>query len=804
MTIARQDYFVDPQRISRITRPFVLALTMIFLVLTSQAQTGKGTITGVVKDSVGAPLSHVSVLLKGTGKGTITNDAGEYTLKNVPEGKNILIIRSTSHKTVEEQVAVIAGQTTAVPAIQLQQAVRQLDAIEIQSERTGYKATSVSQSLRLQTPILETPQNIQVVTKEVIRDQQIFDMHEGMTRNVSGAQRIVHWESYARINMRGGQLTAFRNGMNAQINPWSPLTEDMSMVERIEFVKGPAGFMLSTGEPSGFYNVVTKKPSGIEKGEVTITLGSYETYRTTVDLDGKLSKNGKLLYRFNAMGQMKGSHVNFAYNNRYSFAPVLKYLVDDKTAVTLEYNQQYFQTNTIGGTYAFSKHKYADLPRSFTSAEPNLDPTVVNDKSVLVILEHQINDQWKFTAQGGYIHHRQRGQSMWPTGNVFTVDNDSLAKRWINIWDALGMNRSGQMFLNGNVNTGNIHHAILTGIDLKFSDYYADWNQGYTFDSTFNVYKPTYGGIILPEWDRSKDLRETGARYSYSYNAFYLQDELGFFDNRLRITLAGRYTRNKAYNVYSVQTNNSKFTPRAGVSYSVNKATSAYFVYDESFMENPGTDWQGKKFDPLTGQNIEFGVKRNWMDENWTSSLAVYQITKNNVLVSDTEHTQGGTFFSRQSGQQQIKGVELDVRGKILNNLEVVINYAYTNAEITEDTEPQFVGNTVPGTSKHIQNTWVTYRFGEGTALNGLKASIGYQYLVGRVAGLVYDKSVNELPDYFRLDGSIGYQTNKISLNLIVNNILDEYLFTGGVSTGVYYWQSEPGCNFRLTAGYRF
>ena len=119
-------------------------------------------------------------------------------------------------------------------------------------------------------------------------------MLEGVTRNVSGATKIEHWDNYARITMRGSNVGAFRNGMNVS-TAWGPFTEDMSMVERIEFVKGPAGFMLANGDPSGFYNVVTKKPSGRNKGEVGISLGSFDLYRATADLDGKLIQRWKII-----------------------------------------------------------------------------------------------------------------------------------------------------------------------------------------------------------------------------------------------------------------------------------------------------------------------------------------------------------------------------------------------------------------------------------------------------------------------------------------------------------------------------
>ena len=130
-------------------------------------------------------------------------------------------------------------------------------------------------------------------------------MLEGVTRNVSGATRIEHWDNYASITMRGSNVGAFRNGMNVStaLGPADRRYEHGRT--DIEFVKGPAGFMLANGDPSGFYNVVTKKPSGRNKGEVRVSLGSFDLYRATADLDGKLSRDGKLLYRLNVMGQIE-------------------------------------------------------------------------------------------------------------------------------------------------------------------------------------------------------------------------------------------------------------------------------------------------------------------------------------------------------------------------------------------------------------------------------------------------------------------------------------------------------------------
>ncbi|HCC31839.1 MAG TPA: TonB-dependent siderophore receptor, partial [Marinilabiliales bacterium] len=299
-----------------IQRRILLGIFLFIETVSVIAQTGN--ISGKVTTSDGNAAEYVNIILVGANKGTIVNAQGTYEIKEVRAGTFTLRVSFVGLVPQNKQIQVEADKTTTVDFV-LNENSEELKEVVIIANPSKYVTDYPSITLRLKTPLLEVPQNIQVVTKQIIQDQQIFDMLEGVTRNVSGATRVEHWDNYAQINMRGSQIAGFRNGMNVQ-STWGPLTEDMSMVERIEFVKGPAGFMLANGEPSGFYNVVTKKPTGVTKGEATMTIGSFDTYRTTLDFDGKLNKEGTLLYRLNVMGQMKGSHRDYEYNNRFSFA----------------------------------------------------------------------------------------------------------------------------------------------------------------------------------------------------------------------------------------------------------------------------------------------------------------------------------------------------------------------------------------------------------------------------------------------------------------------------------------------------
>lgn len=772
---------------------------LLFLLLffySAQVFAQTGSIKGSVVTKDGKVAEFVNLILIGTQNGAIVQRDGTYVIDNVKPGKYTLKASFVGVGTQSKTVVAEAGKTVNADFV-LTESSKELTEVVVTANPSKYVADYPSVSLRLKTPLLEVPQNIQIVTKQILQDQQIFDMLEGVTRNVSGARRMEHWDNYALIYMRGSQIAAFRNGMNVTMS-WSPQPEDMSMVERIEFVKGPAGFMLANGEPSGFYNVVTKKPTGITKGEVGMTVGSFDTYRATLDLDGQLDKSGKLLYRLNVLGQSKGSHRPYEYNNRVSVAPVIKYKFNDRTSLTAEYTYQKNVMSMIGSNYSFSAKGYNDLPVDFTTAEDNMTPTTLTENSAFLTMVHNFNDNWKFTGQIAYINSKQIGQSMWPTG--FSANKDTLY-RATSIWDYEGESKVGQFFINGDVQTGFLKHRILGGIDMGDKSFYHDWAQAGAL-KPLNVYHPVYGQIAAsqyPVFDRSHSIRERGVHYRQSYVGYYAQDEISMFRDKLRLTLAGRFTTASDLDPYSGTIDASKFTPRAGLSYSIDKNTSLYGVYDQAFVPQAGADKQGNSFKPITGDNVELGLKREWFGGNWVTSLSLYKITKNNVLTADPNNMN----FSVQLGQTVTKGIEFDVRGQITEELNLTANYAYTDGVVTKDTDPAKVDISVPGISAHLGNAWLTYRASKG-AVKGLGLSLGAQYQGGRTSWYVFDGTSQSLPDYFRLDGAVSYQLNKFTIALNVNNITSKHLYSGAQLGSLYYWQSEPLINSRLNITYKF
>ena len=791
-------------------RTVLLTLSLAVLSLLSTALYAQtGSVRGTIYSSDSLPAAFVNVTLNNTTQGSTTNDQGIFEIKNVAAGRYTLLTSYVGRQGVAQSITVAAGETTVVPDITLRVNQEAMREVVIQGIRgDDYLANLPSQSLRLPGPLVETPQNIQVITKEVIKDQQAIDMLETVTRNVSGAQMVEHWGTFARVNMRGFKIPAFRNGFNVDL-PWGPLTEDMAIVERIEFVKGPAGFMLSSGEPGGLYNVVTKMPQPDQPNEVSLTVGSFNTLRGTLDVGGQLGTTDKLQYRLNLMGSTKGAHRDYEFNNRYTVAPSLRYQLNEQTSVAAEYLYQYSQLSLIGAAYVFSANELGDLPRNFTLAEPNIDPSQVSEHNVFIDFNHRLSPDWEITAKIGYQRYEQIGNSLWAAG----VEPNGDIIRTLSSFDAFNEAKLGQLYLTGHL-SGRVQHEILAGLDLGQKDYYADWWQSGVIGGSlpFNIYDPQYGvpADSLPVFDRRENIRQRATSGTYPaiigqrYTSLYVQDQLAFFDNQARLTLGGRVTSYRGWS-YGSATDDDVFSPRVGLNVTVAKNTTVYGLYDQSFIPQAGASEAGDAFIPVRASNLEAGAKRSWADGRWNSTLSAFQITKENLVVGDPdpEVLAVNPYAQIQLGQAVSKGVEFDVQGELVTGLQLILNYAHTNVEITEDTNAENVGNRLPGHARHTTNGWLQYQF-QHNDWQGLGVSLGAQYQADRASWAVGEDNDSLLPNYFRLDGAVSYQHDDFRVGLNVYNLLNDYLYSGSTYPGYYYWQTEPGANFRVNVAYQF
>ncbi|WP_293913022.1 MULTISPECIES: TonB-dependent siderophore receptor [unclassified Sphingobacterium] len=683
-----------------------------------------------------------------------------------------------------------------------------IDEIEISSKYyKRYNAKQLSEGLRLEALLLKAPQNIQVINSEVFKDQGISNLNEAATRNVSGTLREeLHNGISPDIYSRGGYISAQRNGVDMRPLGKGPIGDDISIIERVEFLKGPSGFMHAISDPSGSYNVVTKKPRGETRRSVDLLTGSFGLLRAAVDLDGKLDKDNKIQYRINTMAMRANGFLKYDRNNRMIFAPSLTYKFSERSSLTAEYIYQ--QLNYLLLSEAqMSPYGFGTLPIDFTITDPSIRPFIGNDHNAFLTYQNRFRKEWEFTAKLAYINSGYNGTLFWV--NSANKDNIDILDRNL-VYDSNKYRvLSSQLYINGHFRTGSVGHHIITGIDVN-SKLSRNWDTWGTASTVYplSISNPVYTQTILNngkggDFDSENIISSEGnkIRRQLSYASAYFMDELMFLDDKLLVSLGLRLTvSNGKTNDYGTKGDSEDLvlTPRIGINYSLDANTSLYALYDQSFLPQVGLAVDGNALKPLQGVNYELGIKRDWMEGRWNTSLSVYHIERNRLITPDPTSN-----LIYQTGESQSRGIEFDLKGRLARGLNAIINYAYTDSKITADEiNPTAIGLATPNRVRHIQNTWINYLL-PMQHIKGFTVSVGYQLLSGRTERFS-SVAPADLKDIFRLDAGAGWSNEKYRVNLIVNNVLNDKMYSTAWRNGardMYYWVQVAPIHARLSLG---
>ena len=171
------------------------------------------------------------------------------------------------------------------------------------------------------------------MTKELIADRQAFQLADAV-KIVAGVIPSSFYNQYAIRGISQNEEGQIINGMRTrQYYFLQPLTTN---IERVEVIKGPASATFASVDPGGSINLVTKKPLAQDRKEVSMSVGSFSTIRSTLDFTGPLNGSKTLLYRVNAAYQEARSYRDLVGNKSVLISPSMSYIPNDKTAVNVE------------------------------------------------------------------------------------------------------------------------------------------------------------------------------------------------------------------------------------------------------------------------------------------------------------------------------------------------------------------------------------------------------------------------------------------------------------------------------------
>ncbi|WP_375479815.1 TonB-dependent siderophore receptor [uncultured Nostoc sp.] len=700
---------------------------------------------------------------------TVTGEAGLPTVELFDSDEGLifgLTPVTSSAQTPQQPPAQQQPETQTNPEQPLDSQTDEPIELVVTGDQDGYSVPNASTATGTDTPIRDIPFSIQVVPQEIIRDQQVTRTEE-VLRNVSGItyQGSGNNRSGADFSIRGfSDAAILRDGFRRYGVIQAPL--EVANLERIEVLKGPASILYGAIEPGGLINAVSKQPLSQPFYETELQVGNQGFVRPRFDFSGPLTDDGKVLYRLNGLYQRLDSFRNLDQEDRRIFiAPTLVWKIDDRTdlGISLEYIDNNrpadFGIPAIG-------NRIADVPRDRITSEPS-DAVTNEYLNVGYNLEHRFNQNWKLRNAFRYSSYDYDFNVV---ALPFTFDEATgTVDRFFASQDGHDENYTLQANVVGEFATGSINHTLLFGADYIHSA----TNEFTLFDFTpqqLNLFNPVYG-VAKPSEDTLPPYG--GSNTTSNRWGFYLQDQISLLQN-LKLLAGIRYDtiESNTVNVPGQVTqlgettrNDDAFTPRVGILYQPSKAVSLYASYSESFTPNTTNTATGEPLEPQRGKGYEFGVKTEFLNGKLFATLAYFDITKQNVSVTDPNFS----LFSIASGEQRSRGVEFDIAGELLPGWKIIASCAYIDGEVTADTNPELIGNRLYGIPKHSASLWTTYEIQRGN-LQGLGLGVGFNYVGERQGDLTNSFQVDS---YLTTNAAIFYRRNNWRFALNFKNLTD-------------------------------
>ncbi|MCD7044388.1 TonB-dependent siderophore receptor [Pseudomonas sp. MAFF 311095] len=643
----------------------------------------------------------------------------------------------------------------------------------------GYRATRSASATKTDTALRDIPQSISVIPATVLKDlgstnvERALEFAGGVSKqNNFGGLTLYEY------SVRGFTTSEFyQDGFSA--NRGYPSTPDAANIERIEVLKGPAASLYGRGDPGGTVNIVTKKPQPEAFTTLQTSAGSWDRYRTAVDVNTPLDGEGNVLSRVNLAVEDNHSFRDHVQSKRVFVAPSFSWQLDPDTHLLVE-------SEFVRHSSTFDRG-VVDAPgvsRSTFLGEPNDGDIDNHNNRIQATLEHHLNDAWKLRLAS---HYKQG--SLWGDASenrALNADGHTLDRRYRE--RSMGWHDSiTQLELRGLFDIGSWQHELLIG--TEYEDYRKKERVTAIGGSRYpiDLYNPVYGQP-KPNGTRSG----TDFFEQTKSQALNLQDQIIFTD-RLRGMVGARFehfeqstddfTRNHAK---SRQTHDA-LTQRAGLLYQLTPQIGVFANASTSFKPNSGLDANGKTFKPEEGVGYEVGIKSELFDDRLSATLAAFHIEKENVLALDP-----ATNTSRAMGKARSQGFDLQLTGQVTEAVRVIGAFAYIDAEVTKGDKAIPAGSRILGVAKRSGSLLGVYEFQDGV-LRGSDLGAAFTY-VGDRSGEAGTRF--ELPAYHTVDLLAHYKaTENVTVGLNLNNLFDEKYYERSYSN---YW-INPGEPRNLT-----
>lgn len=677
----------------------------------------------------------------------------------------------------------VLAQQTAVPT----DGDKSLPSVTVKSDSEradgpvhGFAAKRSATATKTDTPLIETPQAISVVTRDQFEAQGALNLRDvtGYSAGVANSYYDSRGDSF---KFRGTDPVQYLDGLQRGISFYNIARPDPYTLERVELLRGPSSVLYGQGSVGGVLNLVSKRPQAEASREVALQLGNYDRRQIALDMTGLLDTEGQWLYRLVAIGRDSGTQVNYVPDDRFVLAPSLTWAPSKDTSLTLQYLRQVDKSGSLIG---FFPHQgtllpslYGQIPTSTFTGEPGFDRYNTAQTSIGWLFSHRFNDtltvRQNFRASDSDVDYRTAYTSFAanaatgrPARPVFNAD-----QRTVNRDISITLNGLKVRVLDNQAEakftTGTVSHTVLGGID--FQEYETTQRTARGLAPALDLYNPVYGNYTAPTvftvTPKVKQ-RQLGA---YAQEQAKWDRWVGVFG--LRHDSAKSDTEGRPL----VAVDDSATTYRAGVVYLADNGIAPYASYSESFLPLGGVDFFGVPYKPQRGKQFELGVR--WEPVGGRSSLlaAIYELRDTNRKTTDPSNP----LNSLQIGEVTAKGVEIEGRFSPYGGWNATVAYSFTDARVSQSTGAD-QGKRLASVPEHNASAWLSNRFTVPGVGGAFTLGGGVRYIGDSWDGL----DALRTPSATLLDLLLAWDSGPIRFALNVNNATDKVQITTCLARG--------------------
>lgn len=792
---------------------FALALFVIIGISFVNAQVIKGRVV----DEKGEPIPSATVVVKELQKGVSTDVKGRFRFTHLPNRELTLEVSFVGYN---KNIKKVDLRENGEINLQFDMVVdtRNLNEIEVFGER--YKQPEKLDAItRMPLRPSEQIQSISVISDKVISEQGALTITDAV-RNVPGVTLFGSYggvkESMSLRGFRG--IPVLKNGVrtDSQFQTASMQT-DMAGVESIQVIKGSAaitqGVITDLGNAGGVINVVTKTPKFVNSGEVALRVGSWGQVRPTFDVQTVLDSKNTIAFRLNGAYERADNYRAIVSSDKVYINPSLEWRPDDKTTVTLEMDYMNENRTPVTSTVnlaAADEEALYDMPYSKFLG---LRGDNVNSKTLTYAarITRQLAD--KISIRAAYFNSSYNVDNT-STGLAALKSNPTdynLKQRTISRSLRDDKNSTFQLdFVGRDVYTGPIKHTFQVGFDYRIADA-TTTNLGSMVVDTIDV----LANKISNDMPSTLKLTGAGDPVQAKYTTYgIMAQEVMTINEYIKVILGLRYSSISTLNATAGTTTGDAWNPMFGLMVTPIKNVNVFGSYTTSTSLRSAaqvlTD-SVTQAGPSTTKQWEVGFKSDWLDNRLRFNFTYFNIKTENLTNSEyIEGTNTATGYYYKAGTLKRNGIEVELNGRILSNLQVMLGYAYLNARYADS--PSYVNGSAPmNAPKHTANGWVYYTVDRG-AVKGLSIGVG-TYYVGKRPVNEYSLAPDghgspvgtkpfDMPAYTTVNAQLAYTYKKVTARVFFNNIFDE-LGYNAYYRGGYINQIDPR-NFAGVVSYRF